>query len=112
MAEQTHIETWAVVELMGHIRLAGRITEENHFGSVVGRIDIPQSDGSLVTQWFGGASIYRVIPTTEPVAREIALNDKPKPIQVWELRHLLPAQSTEQPAQSTGRVEEHAPDIF
>jgi hypothetical protein len=97
MADQTQtgaqalpIQSWAIVELMGHVRLAGMITEENHFGAVVGRVDIPQEDGTAVTQFFGGGSIYRLTPTTEEIARAIALQDKPKPIQPWELHLSLP----------------------
>lgn len=32
---------WAVVELMGHVKLAGRLTEEEKFGAKLGRPDIP-----------------------------------------------------------------------
>ena len=35
--------TWAVVELMGHVKLAGIITEEEKFGAKMGRLDIPNS---------------------------------------------------------------------
>lgn len=42
-AEQS--DQWAVVELMGHVRLAGRISEEERFGSKLGRIDIPIDAG-------------------------------------------------------------------
>ena len=62
---------WCIVELMGHVRVAGMVSEEQRFGSTVGRIDIPQGD-TWVTQYFGGTSIYRVTPTTEEIARQIA----------------------------------------
>lgn len=29
-------ETWAIVELMGHVKLAGRLTEEERFGTKMG----------------------------------------------------------------------------
>lgn len=60
-------ETWAVVELMGHVRLAGRLTEENLFGSALGRIDIPVGDGTdeFITQYFGGGSVYRITPSAK-----------------------------------------------
>jgi hypothetical protein len=35
-------ESWAIVELMGHVRLAGRLTEEERFGAKMGRLDIPK----------------------------------------------------------------------
>lgn len=37
-------DSWAVVELMGHVRMAGRVTEEEHFGGKMGRIDIPKEE--------------------------------------------------------------------
>lgn len=59
---------WGILELMGHVRLAGRITEEERFGGKMGRIDIPSGEG-FVTQFFNASSIYRLTPTP----REIAL---------------------------------------
>lgn len=34
-------DVWAVVELMGHVRIAGRLSEEERFGGKMGRIDVP-----------------------------------------------------------------------
>lgn len=83
-------EMWAVVELMGHVKMAGRITEEEHFGTKLGRIDIPSSNGEgYSTQWFSGGSIYRVTPVSEEVARAFAAISRPEPIHRWELA--LPA---------------------
>ena len=75
---------WAILELMGHVRMAGRVTEESHFGIALGRIDIPTADG-YTTQYFGGSSIYRLTPTTEDIARSVALHNQPAPVRTWEL---------------------------
>ena len=69
--EKPIYDGWAILELMGHVRLAGRVTEESHFGVALGRIDIPSADG-YTTQYFGGSSIYRLTPTTEAIARSVA----------------------------------------
>src|SRR5262245_12855727 len=83
---QQGFEGWAILELMGHVRLAGRITEESHFGVALGRIDIPTAAGDgYTTQYFGGASIYRLTPTTEEIARSVAAHSQPRPVQSWEL---------------------------
>lgn len=37
-------DSWAIVELMGHVRMAGRVSEEERFGAKLGRIDIPQPE--------------------------------------------------------------------
>lgn len=65
-------EQWAIVELFGHVKLAGRVTEEDVFGRTLGRIDIPTLDGGFVTQYFGGGSIYRLTPCSEEAARQVA----------------------------------------
>ncbi len=85
MSEQLAPIGWAILELMGHIRLAGYVTEEERFGSTVGRIDIPGPDGKSVTQYFGGGSIYRLTPTTEEIARAVAERGSPAPVSRWEL---------------------------
>lgn len=72
-ADQIRIfEQWAIVELYGHVKLAGRVTEEDVFGRTLGRIDIPTGDGGFVTQYFGGGSIYRLTPCSEEAARQVA----------------------------------------
>src|SRR5690606_22469137 len=82
---------WGILELMGHVRLAGRITEEERFGGKMGRIDIPSGEG-FVTQFFNASSIYRLTPTTEEIARGIAKSSQPEPVSQWDLRQakLLP----------------------
>ena len=93
-------ETFAIVELMGHVRVAGRLSEEEKFGSKLGRLDIPTSkpceacagtgqtafmaaepcahckgskvETSFTTIYFGGASVYRISIVTEAVARHVA----------------------------------------
>lgn len=82
--EKPIYDGWAILELMGHVRLSGRVTEESHFGVALGRIDIPTADG-YTTQYFGGSSIYRLTPTTEEIARSVALHNQPAPVRTWEL---------------------------
>jgi hypothetical protein len=83
-------EHWSILELMGHVRLAGRVTEEERFGQKLGRIDIPGPDGTWTTQYFGGSSIYRMTPTTEAIARSVAMRSQPAPVHSWELPQALP----------------------
>ncbi len=76
---------WAIVELMGHVRVAGLLTEAEQFGAKMGRLEVPRPDGGFTTQFFGGSSVYRITPTTEEVARHIALASQPRPVNAWEL---------------------------
>lgn len=80
-----NFESWAVLELMGHVRTAGRVTEEERFGSKVGRIDIPTKDGGFVTTYFTALSIYRLTACSEEAARAVAISNAPEPVHTWEL---------------------------
>jgi hypothetical protein len=86
-------EQWCIVELMGHVRMAGKVTEQELFGTKLARIDIPSPDGGQsVTQYFGGSSVYRITPVTEELARAVAAHNSPAPIHIWELpKGLKPA---------------------
>src|ERR1700722_18725577 len=83
------LESWCVLEMMGHIRLGGKVTEENHFGVVMGRIDIPQEDGKWITQFFGGSAVFRITPCDEATARAVAATSRPAPIQPYEMPKLV-----------------------
>lgn len=107
MSEQTteataRVGEWAIVELMGHVRLGGFVSEEERFGAKVGRIDIPLADGKTATQLFGGGSLYRLTYVTEEIARGVALRNQPVPIHRWE----LPPPPT--PTASTVEADEYA----
>jgi hypothetical protein len=84
MENQDKFEQWAIVELMGHVKIAGRVTEEERFGAKLGRVDIPNGD-TFVTQYFNGSSLYRLTPTTEEIARSVAKSNQPSPVYRWEL---------------------------
>jgi hypothetical protein len=77
-------ESWAIVELLGHVRIAGRVTEEERFGVKLGRIDVPRGEG-FYTQYFGGGSVYRLSPTTEEIARAVAASSMSEPVHRYEL---------------------------
>ena len=75
---------WAIVELMGHVRLAGRLSEEEHYGAKMGRLDIPTDGWAFVTQFFGGGSVYRITLVSEDVARHVAKAARPEPVSPWD----------------------------
>jgi len=83
MSKTDAAEVWGVVELMGHVRLAGKVSEEEKFGTKMGRIDIPQGEG-FITQYFGGNSVYRITFVTEEVARHVCKSISVAPVSVWD----------------------------
>jgi hypothetical protein len=82
-------ESFAILELMGHRKLAGKVSETTIFGGVLIRIDIPGKDGNTATQFYSPAAVYCITPTTEVLAKAYAQNNKPQPITKWDLPGVL-----------------------
>ncbi len=61
--------TWAIVELMGHNIISGRISEENVAGVPMLRVDVPACDGEpAYTKFYSGNAVYGITPTDEATA--------------------------------------------
>jgi hypothetical protein len=83
MAEST-FDSWAIVEIMGHQRYAGRVTEETIGGCSFVRVDVPEVDGRpAFSKLFGQASIFCITPVAEEVARKSAGAFKTSPVVVY-----------------------------
>jgi hypothetical protein len=84
------IDGWAILELMGHRRLGGRLSEVTIAGGAFIRIDIPHPNEAGIitaTQLYSPAAVYAITPTTEVIACEIA-RGAPEPVSRWDLRAL------------------------
>lgn len=80
-------EGWVILELMGHRRLAGYLTEQTIGGASFLHIDVPGGLGiPVATQFYTGAAVYCITPTTEDLARKVALNSQPAPVTKWDLQ--------------------------
>ncbi|MFO0971855.1 MAG: hypothetical protein U1A27_00240 [Phycisphaerae bacterium] len=89
---ESSLESWAIVEVMGHSRYAGWVQQVPIGGAAMIRVDVPElpaeeeeyntwEDGQTVkktrvrpgmpayTKYFGVASIYSITPCDEAVAR-------------------------------------------
>lgn len=95
-------EQWCVVEIMGHKRFAGLVTEQSVGGTSFVRIDIPEvttSSGQKLpafTKLFGAASIYCLSPCTEETARAFAATIRAEGFALYEAPRLpAPAQNDE-----------------
>ena len=92
MTETTQADTfagWVILELMGHRRLAGYLTEQEIAGEGFLRLDIPNgnpTDGPpKATQFYRPAAVYCITPTSEETARRVAKLSQPEPVRRWEL---------------------------
>ncbi len=77
---------WAIVEIMGHQRIAGRVSEETIAGASYLRVDVPQvEDLKAFTKYFGTSAIYAITPVSEEIARAMVLRFQERPVQEYEL---------------------------
>ena len=74
MTTENNPEAWAIVELMGHVSMAGRVTKPGEYGGLW-QIDIPTGD-SFRTEFFGSQSVYRIRMVSEEIARVYAPRDE------------------------------------
>jgi hypothetical protein len=93
-ASETTFEGWAIVELMGHRRLAGYVREVELAGAGMLQLEIPAheeeaSSQGPVTQFYAPGAIYCITPTTEAIAR--AVGGRPAPVHPWELPRIAAA---------------------
>ncbi len=85
MSEQAFNE-WAILELMGHRRLAGLVKEQTIGSASFIRIDVfIEGEKAIATQFYNPSAVYCMTPVSEQLAREIAKNDQPAPVSYWEL---------------------------
>lgn len=84
MGGKTETGFWALVELFGHQKVAGYVTEAQIGGCSFVRVDVPDAVGSAaVTKFYGNGAIYGITPVSEDVARAIVREYKPAPINVY-----------------------------
>lgn len=79
-------ESWAILEIMGHQKYAGRVSEQAIGGASFVRVDVPEIDGRpAFSNLFGGGSIFCITPVSEVVALGTARELKQAPLHVWDL---------------------------
>ncbi len=101
---------WCVVEVMGHKKFAGRVTE-GPFGMV--QVDVPEvtlSSGAIVppfTKLLGAHAIYAMTPCTEETARAFAREFRSQAFQTYEIPALTapkPRVFTSTPSDSVNQL--------
>ena len=95
MSEQDKFQGWAILEVLGHRKLGGMLSETQIAGHGFLRIDFPrvvERDGQYVrdgadigTQFYPPAAIFCITPTTEPMACAVARCNHPQPVTRYEL---------------------------
>jgi len=105
-AKQPEMKFWAVVELMGHQKMAGYVTEVPCGGDSFLRVDVPEVNYTP-SSWESGAgqqqtiagftrlispkAVYAINPCTEEIARAAAAQMRSKPIELYAIAASRPA---------------------
>lgn len=99
----------AVVELFGHQRMAGKVTEQSIGVATFIRIDVPEtSQQPKFTRLVNPSAIYAINPITEEVMLQMAEMITAKPIDSWDIntmhKKLLELKGK---SQSSGESDDH-----
>ncbi len=88
MEEQ--FKTWALIELFGHTRIAGLISEQTIAGGAMLRIDVPETKNNpAFTRIVNVSAVYAINPMIEESARLIAEGITTQPIDHWDIQHYV-----------------------
>lgn len=83
-------EIWAIVELFGHQKMSGQITEQLLAGANMVRVSVPETKASpAFDRFLNPSAIYAINPVTEEVARGYAERIQVKPIDSFDAREVL-----------------------
>jgi len=86
MNEQQSFKCWCIIELFGHVTLAGYVSEQAIGGASFIRLDVPAVDGQAeFTKLLGASAIYSMTPTSEDVARSAIEHIRARPVNVYYL---------------------------
>lgn len=81
-------DQWCVLDLFGHQRTAGHVTEATIGGCAFIRIDVPEGEG-FRTEFYGNGAIYSMRPVSEEIAREVVKSHSAPPVSSYEVSSLL-----------------------
>lgn len=84
------LDLWAVVELFGHSKIAGRCTEQNIADTNMLRVDVPETTHNpAFTRLIGSQAIYAIHPMDEASVRFHAEQLEKTPMQSWDVKAML-----------------------
>lgn len=86
MSDKTSFNEWALVELFGHQKIVGKVSEATLAGGSFLRVDVPEfNKHPAFTRFYGPGAIYSINPVTEEIARGLMENYRNEPVSRFEL---------------------------
>ncbi len=90
MPEGNGFDQFCIVELFGHARIAGKVTEQVIGGQGFVRVDVPglpadkyHLEEPAFTRFFGTGAIFSITPVDEETALRAALSMRVEPVSVY-----------------------------
>lgn len=108
--EQQAFEQWAVIEIFGHQRIAGKVSEQAIGGCAFVRVDVPDLPEKTVdhygtpkvmppiagyTKLYGNGAIYSMTFVDEAIAKAAAAELRVMPVDSYTLRDALKSANPE-----------------
>ena len=85
--QETKFEIFAIVELFGHSKMSGTVTEQTIGSASFIRIDVPETKTQpKFTRLVNPSAIYAINPVTEDVMLVMAEGISSKPIDSWDIQ--------------------------
>jgi hypothetical protein len=89
VSEKKAFEEWCLVELFGHQKIVGKVTEATMAGGAFLRVDVPAFNGApAFTRFYSPGAIYGISPISEQIARELMDQYRNEPVSRFELPQL------------------------
>lgn len=86
MDNKNSFNEWALVELFGHNKIVGQVSEATLAGGAFLRVDVPAFNREpAFTRFYSPGAVYSINPITEEIARGLMERYRNVPVERYEL---------------------------